>query len=187
MRGGAAVVPRASLYPAVGTRLAYFLTGRMGPRLFFSGKFHHALPERRRRPDDAQPADAEQVPAGESLVGLDRVERDGLLELLPGLEVDDDDFFIVRLRVGVRRGGDFRDADDRALVAGVVDQGEVALAHGAQVLQGGRVGDAVPGGLAVAREVVVRVLARLGLQKPECHVSSRLRGSPWPGGSLREN
>ena len=77
-----------------------------------------------------------------------------------------------RVRVGIRIGRRLADADDRLLVAGVVDQDPVAARHRAEVLARERVRDAVPGRPSVALELRERVTARFGLEEPIRHAVS---------------
>src|SRR5947208_894374 len=79
------------------------------------------------------PPHAQQVPAGEGLVSFDRVEADGPRELLLRLKIEDGEFLVVFLRIRIRGRGDLRDAHRLPFVAGVVDEGEVALLHRADV------------------------------------------------------
>src|SRR4051812_47040377 len=90
--------------------------------VFGLGQFLDARPHGVGDGNDAEAADAQQVPAGEGGVGLEVGERNGLGELFLWLEIDDDEFLIALVGVGVGVGDDLGDADGGALVAGVIDQ-----------------------------------------------------------------
>ena len=81
----------------------------------------------------------------------------GVLEALAGLDADDGVF-----GVGGIDGDDGGGAHHFFADVGVVDDKLFALLHAAQVEEGGVVGDAVPGGFAVADEVVEGVFVGLG-------------------------
>jgi hypothetical protein len=68
--------------------------------------------------------------------------------------------------IGIGRLRDFGDPHHRLLAAGVIDEALVALAHLAHVAQRHRIRHPVPHGAPLALEIVVTVVARLGLQQP---------------------
>src|SRR5207245_2493712 len=73
----------------------------------------------------------------------------------------------------MRLRDDSDDADDRALFPGVVEEGLLALLHGAQVVPGREVADARPlRPVTPFRDLLgPRPLVGLGLQEPICHVT----------------
>src|SRR4030095_12192035 len=80
--------------------------------------------------------------ADEASVGLDLVETDRCRELSHRGDVDGAPGGVGRIRMRLR--GHLDDADDRALLAGVVEERLLALLHGAQIILGRKVADAGP-------------------------------------------
>jgi hypothetical protein len=103
---------------------------------------------------------AEEDGVGEDGRGADFFEGLLLFETLDGL---DKDFGV--LGVGGIDGDDFGGADDGFADVGVVDDELFAFFHVAEVEECLVVGDAVPDGFAVAKEVVVRIFVGLGFQE----------------------
>jgi hypothetical protein len=92
-----------------------------------------------------------------------------LFQFLLGFQVHDDQAVVVFVGIRVRAAGNFGDPDGGLLVAGVVDQGQVAFVHGSHVLECRGVGDAVPGGLLVLDQLVPGVGAGFCFQEPTRH------------------
>ncbi len=95
-----------------------------------------------------------------------------LFEALAGLDSD-----LGIFGVGGVDGDDFGGADGGFADAGVVDDELFALFHAAEVEEGLVVGDAVPGGFAVADEVVEGVGCRVRFSAGKASVPA-----PFPGG-----
>lgn len=83
--------------------------------------------------------------------GFDFGERKGLREFAAEAEGDDGEFGIVGVGLGVRGG--VGPADDGGFALGVVDQNAIALANGADGLEGGGIFDAGPEGFAFSFQV----------------------------------
>ena len=124
--------------------------------------------------DDGEAELAEEDGVFEDGGGAHVVEGLFLLEALAGLDAD----FGV-LGVGGVDGDDFGGADGGFAYVGVVDDEFFAVFHAAEVEEGGGVGDAVPGGLAVADEVVEGVFAGFGLEEVG-HRFGSIPGGPPP-------
>lgn len=116
-----------------------------------------------------------QQKLGEPFVRFDRGEQYRNLGLLHRLDIDHDQLWTALtieprvLRVGVRRGGDLRQPDDRLVIAGVVHQHLVALFRLPKKVDRLRVGDAVPARGLLAQQVIKGIRRRLGLEEVGGH------------------
>src|SRR5688572_18264529 len=124
--------PSASRGPRSSLRLAWVIvmcsrsfTLRKSCRGGHRGQLFETLPHRLGNGNDAQARDAQEVPAGEGGVGFDLVERHRAIQLSLRLEVNDDLAVVAGVRIGIGGISHFGDADGLALVAGMVDEGEV--------------------------------------------------------------
>jgi len=119
--------------------------------------------------DDREPPDAEKVPTSETFVAFDLGESDGVGQGPIRGEIDDDQFGVGLLGIGVGGADHFGKADRGLLRSGMVDDQRIAFLHGAKILQRGGIGDAIPRGFLIAHEIGERVSGGFGFEKPGRH------------------
>ena len=81
----------------------------------------------------------------EPLVGLYRSERHRLFERLDRFDVDRLERALFVRRIGISLADHLDDADDLLLVAGMIEECEVAFLHRVEMLAGAKVAHAGPG------------------------------------------
>ncbi len=146
------------------TRKSYYIVSLLRkPIPLLSGERNHG-----------KAADGDERRVLEGLLGLDGVESFRVLEALAGFDAHDGNFGIGWIDACHRAR-----AHCGALIAGVVEDQFRSRLHLAQVLDGCRVGDAVPHGLTVADEIVEGVAVGLGFEEEVAHTQvSGVRGQP---------
>ncbi len=125
-----------------------------------------AGPEPLRHRHDGKPWHAHQFPLGEGSLRLDLRQRHRLSQSFLRDDVEDDETLVLALGIAVRFTLDPGDADDRLLLAGVIEEGSVPRAHLAHVLERHGVADAVPARARFTFQIFERVLSRLAFQQP---------------------
>src|SRR5688500_190932 len=116
-----------------------------------------------------EPADPHQREILEPGIGLDRGQCYRGVEGTERGDVHHHPFGVVELGVGIGITDDPRHSHDRLLGAGVIEEGLVALLHGAEMTQRDGIGDPVPARTPFPGQIGKGVRAWLGLQQPLLH------------------
>jgi dTMP kinase len=105
-------------------------------------------------------------------MALDFVKRNRPAQGLNRGEIDCGPIPLLRSRISIRGTNYFRRADNRFVLAAVIEKDFVTLAHPAKIVAGSVIADACPAGLALRDEVRPRIGRRFLFYQPEIfHVS----------------
>ncbi len=104
--------------------------------------------------DDRESGLPDESDGTEGGVGFEGFEGNGVREGFLGLEIDTDPIALGGGGIGVGFPGNDGDADNLFADDAVVEEGEIAHSHGAEMVAGLEVADPGPGGLALGDELV---------------------------------